>query len=315
MAELVARGVRFHVQRLAGTGPAPRPRVVFLHGLVMDNLSSWYFSVAPALVRVADVLLYDLRGHGRSAQPPTGYALADMVADLAALLDADGDPRPVVLVGNSFGGLLALAFASAHPRRVAGLALVDGHVGDDGFAARMASTLRLTGEARDQRIAASFQAWLGRHSERKRNKLAEAAEALVTRTSLVDDLAGTPPLSVEVLAGIAAPVVGVYGERSDLLAEARAVLGAIPSARLVVVPGASHSVLWEATDLVRAELLALVGALADELATSGVVFELADPSESAARAAAAIASLVVDGEALGGRRGADGADGAGGDER
>jgi pimeloyl-ACP methyl ester carboxylesterase len=265
MAELVARGLSFHVQRLAGTSPEPRARVVFLHGLVMDNLSSWYFSAAPALVRVADVLLYDLRGHGRSAQPPTGYALADMVADLAALLDADGDPRPVYLAGNSFGGLLALAFASAYPARVRGVALIDGHVGNDGFAAQMAETLRLTGPARDQRIAASFQAWVGRHSAKKRTRLAEAAQALITATSLIDDVARTVPLEAAALARLTMPVLGVYDEHSDLLAAARGVLGGLPNARLVVVPGASHSVLWEATDLVRGLLIGFVGGAAAEV--------------------------------------------------
>jgi len=42
MADVVANGVRHHVQRL-GRGDRT---VVFVHGLVMDNLSSWYFTVA-----------------------------------------------------------------------------------------------------------------------------------------------------------------------------------------------------------------------------------------------------------------------------
>ena len=69
MAEIVARGVRFHVQHLdlsLGGNHPDRPLVVFLHGLVMDNLSSWYFTVANPVARIADVLLYDLRGHGKS---------------------------------------------------------------------------------------------------------------------------------------------------------------------------------------------------------------------------------------------------------
>ncbi len=41
MAEVIAGGVRFHVQRLGGGDRT----VVFLHGLVMHNLSSWYFTV------------------------------------------------------------------------------------------------------------------------------------------------------------------------------------------------------------------------------------------------------------------------------
>ena len=64
MAEVEVRGLKLHVQRL---GEGGRP-VVFLHGLVMDNLSSWYFTVANPVAQQRSVLLYDLRGHGRSGR-------------------------------------------------------------------------------------------------------------------------------------------------------------------------------------------------------------------------------------------------------
>ena len=83
MAEVVARGLRFHVQHL-GVRP-DGPLVVFVHGLVLDNLSSWYFTVAGEVAKRAEVLLYDLRGHGSSERPETGYGVADMVQDLDAI--------------------------------------------------------------------------------------------------------------------------------------------------------------------------------------------------------------------------------------
>src|SRR6266478_4331964 len=104
MADVVANGVRHHVQRL-GHPRRDDHTVVFVHGLVMDNLSSFYFTLANPVAATADVVLYDLRGHGMSERPPTGYRVADLVADLAALLDALALPR-VALVGNSFGGLV-----------------------------------------------------------------------------------------------------------------------------------------------------------------------------------------------------------------
>jgi pimeloyl-ACP methyl ester carboxylesterase len=265
VAELRANGVRLHVQLLAAPGLAARaPTVVFLHGLVMDNLSSWFFTVAAAASRRARVVLYDLRGHGKSERPSRGYALADMVADLAALLDEAGPPGPVTLVGNSFGALLALAFARAQPARVNALLLVDGHLGDEAFGPEMGATLRLEGEARDRRIAEAFAPWLGRHSERKRTRLADTARALVYGTSLVEDLQGTPPLAPAELATIAVPVLALYGERSDLRARAEAQLAALPRLRLEVLPGCSHSVLWEATEAVRRRTLAFLDEVAGE---------------------------------------------------
>ena len=60
MVDVVANGVRHHVQRL-GAGVPP---VVFVHGLVMDNLSSFYFTLANPVAARTEAILYDLRGHG-----------------------------------------------------------------------------------------------------------------------------------------------------------------------------------------------------------------------------------------------------------
>ena len=255
MAEVAANGLRHHVQRLGSRGA--EPPVVFVHGLVMDNLSSFYFTLANPVAERTEAILYDLRGHGLSERPARGYTVAELVGDLAGLLDALDVPR-AVLVGNSFGGLLALAFASAHPARVARLALIDAHDGTDGWAAQMASTLALRGDARDAKIAESFQAWLGRHSERKRNRLARAAEALVEGTSLIADLRGSPPLTAAELARIPCPTLALYGERSDVRARGEELARTLPACTLHVLPGCTHSVLWEATAEVRTRVVAFV---------------------------------------------------------
>lgn len=268
MAEIVARGVRFHVQHLdlsLGGNHPDRPLVVFLHGLVMDNLSSWYFTVANPVARIADVLLYDLRGHGKSERVPTGYTLADMVADLHALLEATAGDRPVHLVGNSFGGLLALAYTREHPGRVASLALVDAHLGGAGFGEQMASTLSLEGEERDRKIAETFKDWLGRNSDRKRNRLADAASQLVKTTSLLADMRATPAIRPEDLSGIDIPVLAIYGERSELRAQGEAALDGLPLCAIAIVDGCTHSVLWEATEKVRRLIVEfLEGVLSNE---------------------------------------------------
>ena len=249
MADVVANGVRHHVQRL-GTGERA---VVFVHGLVMDNLSSFYFTLANPVAEHASVMLYDLRGHGMSERPAANYRVADFVADLAALTS---DLPAFDLVGNSFGGLLALAFAAAHPGRVGKLALIDAHTGTEGWAAQMTATLGLQGAARDAKIAESFQSWLGRHSERKRNRLAESAKALVEGTSLVADLRESPRLDVS---GITCPTLALYGEKSDVRDHGEALAAQLPACTLELFPGCSHSVLWEATAEVRDRITRFVG--------------------------------------------------------
>ncbi len=250
MAEVVANGVRHHVQRL-GRGPRT---VVFVHGRGMDNQSSFYVTQGTTIATPHAGGLYAQRGHGLSERPASGYGVDQLVDDLRALLDALDLGRPVDLVGNSFGGTLALAFAAAHPARVASLALIDAHDGADGWSAQMTATLALRGEARDEKIAESFQSWLGRHSERKRTRLAQHAEALVERTSLVEDLARSRPLDHAALARVEVPVLALYGERSDVRARGLALARALPRCTLEILPGCSHSVLWEATADVRARI-------------------------------------------------------------
>jgi pimeloyl-ACP methyl ester carboxylesterase len=250
MADVVANGVRHHVQRLGRGEP-----VVFLHGLVMDNLSSFYFTLANPVGERNEAILYDLRGHGLSERPASGYSVAQLVSDLAALLDAMGLSR-VTLVGNSFGGLLALAFAAAHPARMARLALIDAHDGTAGWATQMTATLGLRGDARDAKIAENFQAWLGRHSERKRTRLARAAEALVEGTTLLADLRDSPPLTG--LDKIACPTLALYGETSDVRARGEELARTLPACTLQILPGCTHSVLWEATGEVRARVVDFV---------------------------------------------------------
>jgi pimeloyl-ACP methyl ester carboxylesterase len=257
VSDVVANGVRHHVQRL-GAGAPGAPAVVFVHGLVMDNLSSFYFTLAnPVAAAGAEAVLYDLRGHGMSERPARGYRVADFADDLDALLTELRIER-AILVGNSFGGVVALAFAAAHPERVAGLALIDAHDGADGWSGQMTATLALRGDARDTAIAENFQAWLGRHSERKRTRLAKNAEALVEGTTLVADLKASPPLELGALGRVTAPALALYGETSDVRARGEALARALPACALEILPGCTHSVLWEATARVKDRVTSFV---------------------------------------------------------
>lgn len=65
------------------------------------------------------VTRYDRRGYGRSTPHPGPFDIDGQVNDLAAVIEsASGDGRPAVLVGHSYGGNIALAFADRHPGSV-----------------------------------------------------------------------------------------------------------------------------------------------------------------------------------------------------
>lgn len=101
---------------VAGDGPA----LVLLHG-DGDSKFSWSW-VLPALARTHRVYALDLPGFDGARLPD--YAPARFARFLGAFLDALAIPSAAI-VGNSFGGLVALRFALDTPERVRALGLVD----------------------------------------------------------------------------------------------------------------------------------------------------------------------------------------------
>jgi pimeloyl-ACP methyl ester carboxylesterase len=107
-----------HYQQ-AGKGPD----LTLIHGLCA-NLAFWYLTVVPKLAESFRVTVYDLRGHGLTQRLPRGYRAIDLATDLGRLLDHLGIAS-AHLVGHSFGGAVALAFAIQQPQRVRTLTLAD----------------------------------------------------------------------------------------------------------------------------------------------------------------------------------------------
>jgi pimeloyl-ACP methyl ester carboxylesterase len=255
MSFLSVDGMHLHYQVLEPMYPKPGVTVVFLHGLVMDNLSSWFFTVANQAAQEARVLLYDLRGHGMSDRPKKGYGITQHLQDLQKLLEHVAPEDQVILVGNSFGGLLSLNFARFFPERTAGLILIDAQINDQAWRDNMMSSLRLEGDARNEKIAENFQNWLGRHSARKSNRLARNAHELVHETSLLDELYASIFMHDRDLTAITAPVLAIYGENSDIVANAERMRQGLPNGRVQIFAGCTHSVLWEQTEALRDVIL------------------------------------------------------------
>jgi lipase len=114
-----------HVHRY---GPSRPPQILAIHGLTGHG-RRWQTLATQHLPDVA-IAAPDLVGHGRSSWAAP-WTLDANVAALADLLDADTE-GPVVVVGHSFGGAVALNLAAARPDLVAALVLLDPAVGLDG---------------------------------------------------------------------------------------------------------------------------------------------------------------------------------------
>jgi pimeloyl-ACP methyl ester carboxylesterase len=96
--------------------------VVVLHG-ASGNLRDWTFGPAQILAERHEVIVFDRPGHGLSGWPAGGERLAVQARLLRGALSALGIER-TILVGHSYGGALALAWALDAPETVAGLLLL-----------------------------------------------------------------------------------------------------------------------------------------------------------------------------------------------
>lgn len=246
MTTLKVGDIDVHVQRM---GPADASMtVVLLHGLLYDSLASYYFTVGPALAELGiDVVMYDLRGHGRSSRPASGYKLEQFVEDLRGMLDELGIDHPVHLVGNSFGGTIAFGFAAAHPERTASILFMEAEPPVRQWAIHIREGLtdavqRLGKPDAFDHIAENY----GSHPAR----LSKAAYKILQSTTIVDDIPNSALIS-EDLADVTCPVLGVFGTQTGLSYQVDLLRAKLPAFDVQILDGMGHSVLVEKPALTR----------------------------------------------------------------
>jgi pimeloyl-ACP methyl ester carboxylesterase len=222
-------GVSLHVQQL-GSGPP----LVMLHGLLVGNMTTWYWTAAPALAKHRRVILFDLRGHGMSERALRGYDIPTMARDLAAVVE-DVAREPVDLVGHSYGAVTALAFALARPALVRKLAVVDAPLPPS----RLEEMDRFLGRSPDTMLDALpdvLRDAIGGGGRRGR-RLAESIRFLAKDSTLFEDLRRAEDISDDALAALRCPLLAVYGTESSCRPVGARLARAVRHARHVELPG------------------------------------------------------------------------------
>ena len=267
------------------------PPLLLVHGL---GQTGWIWApVARRLRGLTRVLAPDLRGHGLSEAPRSGYDLESLAYDLLTILVANGfGPEaggpPAVVVGHGFGAMAAMAMTQVQPAAVAGVALIDGGWEDLAESTGQLPAEFLRGLGDPPEVMRSMEAYLADRREydpatwdadQERAARATVDEKYaghvvsVTRQHVlkgcVEAMFGYRP--DEALGDLEAPLLVAVAEAgtaddeiarerwlalSDVL-RLRSGLGR-PPARVVRFPGAGHNLMRYRTHELASELLGLL---------------------------------------------------------
>lgn len=104
------------------SGERGRPVLLLIHGGTASR-RAWDL-VTPALRARHRIVAVDLRGHGQSPAPDSGYSASQLAADVARVIEQLGLDAPTV-VGHSLGGMTAICLAAQRPELVRRLVLLN----------------------------------------------------------------------------------------------------------------------------------------------------------------------------------------------
>jgi 3-oxoadipate enol-lactonase len=220
--------------------------LLLIHGFPLDS-RLWHAQIVGLSSRVR-VIAPDLRGCGKSDVPPGPYSMDQYAADLVSLLDSLGIRRAVV-GGLSMGGYIAFALWRRYPERVQALVLADTRAEPDSPQARAnrdasAARVREIGPASfAEEMLPRIMAPASMENPRVRTRAlrmmaGQSIDGMIGALGAMRDR----PDSRALLPGISVPALVIVGREDVLIppADARAMAGSIPKARVIEVPGAGH---------------------------------------------------------------------------
>lgn len=240
--------------RVQGEGPP----LVLIMGYRLNSMA-WPNALIEALALQFTIITFDNRGTGLSDKPVEGYAITSMARDICGLLDELQIPR-VHLLGYSMGGAIAQDFVRQFPERVSSLILCATMCGGPRAVYAKPSVLSvmrdldgLSPEEAARRICKVTYSpgYLERHPEiveaqmRREIALPTPLHAADLQFQAFAEFDASKALS-----GIRCPTLVLTGDLDELISpqNSRMMAKIIPGAKLVVIPGCGHRVMWEATD-------------------------------------------------------------------
>ena len=237
---------------------------VLVHGLGAD-LSFWFKGIANALSKERRVVLYDLRGHGYSDMPHSGYTIDTMATDLKSLVD-ELRIQNFHLVGHSFGARISILFSSLYPAYVKSLTIADTQLTAFQTPLRLkdwpywqcckeiflSNGLEVPSDTQpiDFNLLHHLSALSSTEDDRiqarslkplsMRSRAAKRWSKLLSTTTSSQDFEQQYSLSADVIRQLAVPVLCIYGEQSHCLPTCNSLSKEIKDCDTVVLPNVGH---------------------------------------------------------------------------
>ncbi|MCA1722852.1 MAG: alpha/beta hydrolase [Thermomicrobia bacterium] len=233
--------VALHVVRW----PSDDPPLLLLPAMT-QTWDAW-LPIIPALVKHFSVVAVDLRGHGASDHPSTGYNLSDYASDIVSLTERLGWRRPNV-IGHSLGGSIARIAEGRYPGWARRIVIEDTPPRLDQADSRVVLLAKGYLKMLAMPIAAVEAHFRRVNRGWSEARIREAAEGSRQTAPGVLDAYLAQEESITLDASVAAlrcPVLLVYGDTasggfvSD--ADAALYLDTLPDGRAIQITGAGHS--------------------------------------------------------------------------
>ena len=234
------------------------PPLVLIMGYRLSSLA-WPLGFIEALAENFTVVIFDNRGTGASDKPTTGYEISNMARDVSGLLDHLEFARTNVL-GYSMGGAIAQEFVRQFPDRVLRLVLCATMCGGPRATYAPPSVVKVMREldgltpeeiARQIWSVTYAPGYLENHRELAENQLRrEIAAPTPLHAADLQYQAFAEFDCSNALPNIQVPTLVMTGDLDRLVSpkNSKFIASLIPGARLIVIPGCGHRMMWEATD-------------------------------------------------------------------
>jgi pimeloyl-ACP methyl ester carboxylesterase len=208
--------------------------VLLIHG-GLGHADIWASQVA-TLSKTHKVIVADSRGHGRSTRTEQPYGYDLMASDYLALLDYLKIDK-TALVGWSDGGIIGIDIALHHPERLTRLFAQAANVTTDGVDPGVMTNK-------------TFAAYIDRSGRdyKKMSKTPDQYDAFVAQISHMWE--SEPAWTKEQLGKITTPTAVVAGDHDEAIKREHTeyMASAIPGAKLIILPNASHFAMLQALD-------------------------------------------------------------------